>query len=138
MKTLTQQALTILIGTVLAILTPVALAAEAEGDATPASDLVVTPADTLDELLDNVEQRRVVESREHVEREQIFRNDKAQQARLLADAEGERRREEQRSDRLETQFEENEIRIGDLQEQLDRRLGSLRELFGVLQQVAGD
>ena len=28
--------------------------------------------------------------------------------------------------------------IGDLQEQLDKRLGSLRELFGVLQQVAGD
>ncbi len=138
MKTITQQALTILIGTVFAILTPVALAAEAESDATPSSDLVVTEADTLDELLDNVEQRRVVESREHVEREQVFRNDKAQQARLLADAEGERRREEQRSDRLETQFEENEIRIGDLQEQLDRRLGSLRELFGVLQQVAGD
>ncbi|MDH3642229.1 MAG: MotA/TolQ/ExbB proton channel family protein, partial [Gammaproteobacteria bacterium] len=46
--------------------------------------------------------------------------------------------EEQRSERLETTFEENEIRIGDLQEQLDRRLGSLRELFGVLQQVAGD
>jgi biopolymer transport protein ExbB len=39
---------------------------------------------------------------------------------------------------LETQFEENEIRIGDLTEQLDKRLGSLRELFGVLQQVAGD
>ena len=47
-------------------------------------------------------------------------------------------REEQRSERLETQFEENEVRIGDLQEALDKRLGSLRELFGVLQQVAGD
>lgn len=95
-------------------------------------------ADTLDELLGNVEQRRIVESREHVQREQRFQNDKTAQAELLATAEGERRSEERRSDRLETQFEENEIRLLDLQEQLDRRLGSLRELFGVLQQVAGD
>ena len=57
---------------------------------------------------------------------------------MLRGRKAERRREEQRSDRLETAFDENEIRIGDLQEQLDRRLGSLRELFGVLQQVAGD
>jgi biopolymer transport protein ExbB len=57
---------------------------------------------------------------------------------MLQDAKAERRREQRRSDRLETTFEENEIRIGDLQEQLDKRLGSLRELFGVLQQVAGD
>ena len=57
---------------------------------------------------------------------------------MLQDAKNERTREQRRSDRLETTFEENEIRIGDLQEQLDKRLGSLRELFGVLQQVAGD
>ena len=67
-----------------------------------------------------------------------FAQDKANQARLLQEAQAERRREEQRSDRLETTFDENELRIGDLQEQLDRRLGSLKELFGVLQQVAGD
>ena len=103
-----------------------------------ASTLQVNQADSLDELLRNVEQRRVVESAEHREREQRFQNDKARQAQMLDDAKTERRREEQRSDRLETQFNENEIRIGDLQEQLDRRLGSLRELFGVLQQVAGD
>ena len=102
------------------------------------STLQVNQAGSLDELLRNVEQRRVVESAEHREREQRFQNDRAQQAQMLDDARAERRREERRSDRLETQFNENEIRIGDLQEQLDRRLGSLRELFGVLQQVAGD
>jgi biopolymer transport protein ExbB len=103
-----------------------------------APDVVVNQADTLEELLRNVEERRVTESREHTQREQVFVREKNQQARMLADAQAERRREEQRSERLETAFEENEIRIGDLQEQLDRRLGSLRELFGVLQQVAGD
>ena len=34
--------------------------------------------------------------------------------------------------------QENELLISDVTEQLDTRLGSLRELFGVLQQVAGD
>jgi len=102
------------------------------------TDLEVIEANSLDELLDNVKDRRVVESRLHREREERFANDKAQQAKLLSDAKAERRREERRSDRLETQFEENEIRIGDMTEQLDKRLGSLRELFGVLQQVAGD
>jgi biopolymer transport protein ExbB len=110
----------------------------AEESATPASDLVVNEASSLDELLENVQARRVVESRENTAREQRFANEKAEQARLLQEAEAERRREQRRSDRLETQFEENEIRIGDLTEQLDKRLGSLRELFGVLQQVAGD
>jgi biopolymer transport protein ExbB len=101
-------------------------------------DLVVNKADTLGDLLDLVEERRVVESREHLRREQEFVSSRNRQASMLRDAKAERRREEQRSERLETQFEENEIRIGDLQEALDKRLGSLRELFGVLQQVAGD
>lgn len=112
--------------------------AQAEETAPAADELVVNQASSLDELLDNVEQRRVVESRENTAREQQFAREKASQARLLKNAEEERRREQRRSDRLETQFEENEIRIGDLSEQLDKRLGSLRELFGVLQQVAGD
>ena len=110
----------------------------AEEAALAAGDLEVVKASSLDELLDNVEQRRVVESREHTARERKFAAEKANQAKMLQDAKAERRREQRRSDRLETTFEENEIRIGDLQEQLDKRLGSLRELFGVLQQVAGD
>lgn len=113
-------------------------ASYAEESASPATDLVVNEANSLDELLENVKERRVVESRENTARERRFANEKAQQAQLLKDAQAERAREQRRSDRLETQFEENEIRIGDLTEQLDKRLGSLRELFGVLQQVAGD
>ena len=120
---------------------PIVHAQEASAAAPAAGsqgDLVVNKAGSLDELLKNVEQRRVVESRENTQREARFTRDKNAQAKMLADAKAERTREEQRSERLETSFEENEIRIGDLQEQLDRRLGSLRELFGVLQQVAGD
>jgi biopolymer transport protein ExbB len=101
-------------------------------------ELIINEANSLDELLDNVKDRRIVENKEHTSREGRFAREKANQAQMLKDAEAERRREERRSDRLETTFEENEIRIGDMTEQLDKRLGSLRELFGVLQQVAGD
>jgi len=128
---------TIALGGLLALAAPLVLAEEAAAPA-PADDLKVNEANSLDQLLQNVQQRRVVESREHTERERRFTQDRANQAKMLKDAEAERTREERRSDRLETQFEENEIRIGDLTEQLDKRLGSLRELFGVLQQVAGD
>ena len=113
-------------------------AAAQEDGAASADDLEVVSANSLDELLENVRQRRVVESREHVRREEEFKSRKDQQAKMLADARAEKRRQEQRSERLETTFEENEIRIGQMQEQYDKRLGSLRELFGVLQQVAGD
>ena len=115
-----------------------AFGAAAQEDPAGVDDLEVVEADTLDELLKNVEERRVVESREHVRREAEFRARKDQQAKMLADARAEKRRQEQRSERLETTFEENEIRIANMQEQYDNRLGSLRELFGVLQQVAGD
>ena len=126
------------VGLAFALATPEYAAAQEEEPAGTPSQLEVVPADTLAELLKNVEERRVVENREHVRREAEFVNRRGDQQKLLDDAKAERTREERRSERLETRFEENEIRIGDLQEQLDKRLGSLRELFGVLQQVAGD
>lgn len=73
----------------------------AEEAAPAAGDLEVVKASSLDELLDNVEQRRVVESREHTARERKFAAEKANQAKMLQDAKAERRREQRRSDRLE-------------------------------------
>ena len=49
-----------------------------------------------------------------------------------------RAKEEARSSELESTFEKNELETAALQEALNKRLGSLKELFGVLQQVAGD
>jgi biopolymer transport protein ExbB len=125
-------------GAIMALGLALSNVAWAEEAASEDVDLRVTPANSLNELLRNVEQRRVVESRLHTEREAEFRRDREAQQRMLNDARAQRTREEQRSNRLETQFEENELRIGQLQQQLDARLGSLRELFGVLQQVSGD
>ncbi len=102
------------------------------------SDLQVNKANSLDQLLEQVKERKVVESKLLNERIARFQREKANQQKMLQDAQNERKQEEARSEKLETNFEENERKIGDLQQQLDSRLGSLRELFGVLQQVAGD
>jgi biopolymer transport protein ExbB len=95
-------------------------------------------AKTLDELLRMVEQGRVREEQEHRERESRFREERDQQERLLIEAREARAAQERLSERHENTYDENELRIVDVTEQLTRRLGSLRELFGVLQQVAGD
>ena len=98
----------------------------------------VVKADTLAELLEQVKERRDLENAMHIQREREFAEKRDQQQSLLNDARAEQGRQEQRSEDLDTQYEANEIRIGELGELLDDRLGQLRELFGVLQQVAGD
>jgi len=92
----------------------------------------------LDQLLKQVEQGRAAESKEHAERERRFQADKAGQENMLREARNKRAAEERRSEQLEGSFEDNETKIKDLQDQLNKRLGSLKELFGVLQQVSGD
>jgi biopolymer transport protein ExbB len=95
-------------------------------------------AQDLQQLLEQVRQGTARDSAEHQQRLQQFRNNQAEQAQMLQDARAERAREEARSEQLETQFDENQLLIADVRAQLDERLGSLRELFGVLQQVSGD
>ena len=100
----------------LAVILAAGTAAQDAGDAAVDPALELVPANTLDELFKNVEDRRVVENREHVRREREFLQRKDEQQRMLDNARAERRREEQRSERLETKFEENEILIGERQE----------------------
>lgn len=103
-----------------------------------AAEYQMRQASDLDELLRMVRERSLFEQEVNEAREREFIQNREQQSNALASAKAERRAEEDRSDRLETNFEENERQLGQLQQQLDERLGSLRELFGVLQQVAGD
>ena len=51
-------------------------ASMAEESTSSASDLVVNEASSLDELLENVQARRVVESRENTARERRFANER--------------------------------------------------------------
>ena len=95
-------------------------------------------AKSLAELLQMVKDGKVVNFRLNIQREKEFLADKAKQQRAVSDAKRQQRQEEATSDRLEAQFEKNEQDIAAKQEILAKRLGSLRELFGVLQQVSGD
>lgn len=93
---------------------------------------------TLDELLQQVKEGLQRQSQQDRERIREFTNDKAKREQMLAEARRERAALEDRSARMEKEFDENEIRIADLDERLTERLGSLKELFGVLQQTAQD
>ncbi len=97
-----------------------------------------TTAKSLAELLELVKQGKVVNARENERREREFLADKTQQQQALNNAGRMQREAEAEAERLETVFEKNEQTIAAKQEILSSRLGSLRELFGVLQQVSGD
>lgn len=92
----------------------------------------------LNQLLNLVEEGQARDNSAFEKRLAEFNSSKARQEQMLADARAERERLELLSAEKETQFRENELSIADSQAQLDDRLGSLKELFGVLQQVAGD
>ncbi len=95
-------------------------------------------AKSLDELLSFVKQGKVNEARENRQREAQFIKEKNQQASLLAKAKQTRTQEEQRSTRLEKQFELNKEKIVAKREALNEAKGSLTELFGHINSTAGD
>lgn len=92
----------------------------------------------LDQLLQEVKEGRVRDSQTNRRRIAEFRKEQAQQQKRLDELTAEEMQLEETSRRQESQFEENDLLIGELEERLNERLGSLKELFGVLQQVAGD
>ena len=95
-------------------------------------------ARSMGELLKLIEQGQARDSREARQREAAFTQNKNQQQSLLNQARAERTRQENASSRLEQSFEENQQSIITARAALDERLGALKELFGVLQTVAGD
>ncbi|GGW80618.1 flagellar motor protein MotA [Alteromonas halophila] len=92
----------------------------------------------LDALLKQLEEGQFKQTEQNKAREREFMQKRAEQDRMLEETRERRDALLQASERLETQFEENDFKLADLQGALDERLGSLKELFGVLQQVAGD
>ncbi len=93
---------------------------------------------SIDEVLKKVKEGQYQQSIQNKQREKDFENRKSEQETLLKEAIAARNKEEAISNQLETQYEDNEIKITALQDTLNNRLGSLKELFGVLQQVSGD
>ena len=95
-------------------------------------------AKSLDQLLVEVREGRAQDREENQRRIQEFQNKRNEQAALLRRERAERNRQESLSDTLEKTFQDNELQIAALEQQLRQRQGSLGELFGVVRQVAGD
>ncbi|WP_431307734.1 MotA/TolQ/ExbB proton channel family protein [Agaribacter marinus] len=92
----------------------------------------------LDALLKQLEDGKFAQSEQNKQREADFAARSAEQTQILRDTLARRDAMLRDSETLETEFEQNEFKLADLNGALDNRLGSLKELFGVLQQVAGD
>ena len=93
---------------------------------------------SVDDLLNLVKQGQARDDQQFNQRLVRFNRSKAEQQRMVDEMTAERSRLEALSAQKEKQFQENETLVADAQQRLTNRLGSLKELFGVLQQVAGD
>lgn len=95
-------------------------------------------AASLDELLAQLAQGKIAQTEQNTQREADFAARKSEQIQILANAKKDRDNKISESARLESEFEANEVALANKQDALNKRLGELKELFGVLQQVAGD
>jgi biopolymer transport protein ExbB len=95
-------------------------------------------ARSMQQLLQLIQQGQARDSQEARQREAEFARQKSEQQNLLNQARAERNRQENESERLEQLFEDQQAQIVAARGALDERLGALKELFGVLQTVAGD
>lgn len=106
-----------------------------------ASNMVIAQENkalNLDALLKQLEQGQFEQNKQNRQREKEFAGKRSQQDQMLRLGIQARDAALATSERMETQFEENEFKLADLNEAMNKRLGSLKELFGVLQQVSGD
>jgi biopolymer transport protein ExbB len=95
------------------------------------------PANLFD-LLELVKGGLRTESEENKARERAFINARDDQERLLAEARALLISKEEISQQLETEYADNENRLGELEQRLAENLGQMGELFGVVRQVAND
>lgn len=71
-------------------------------------------------------------------REKRFTGERTREQGRLTSMRNERARQERISDQLSAQFDVNEVSIEELQSDLAKELGDLKELFGVIQQTASE
>lgn len=119
-----------ILATIAAVLAAGSLSVQAQEQAPQAA--------TLEELVQIVRSATEIQAAQLRQREAEFRENRANQQRLLQEARAERDALERRSVELKDEFDANEIAIADREQQLAERLGTLRELFGHLTGTAGD
>src|SRR5690606_26486049 len=81
-------------------------------------------AKSLEELLQMVKENRILETREHQQREAEFRREKSNQQNLLTEAKQTLQAEERRAEQLEDTYAQNERQIGERRQELQHRPGA--------------
>ena len=101
------------------------------------SEVAIEPSD-IDILLDLVEENTLLRTKDDQERLNQFIRNRNQQQKLLNDARWLLKLEKDREANLTKNFEDNDARLSDLEEQLNLKIGTLGETFGVVRQISGD
>ena len=99
---------------------------------------VATEPSDIDKLLDLVEENTLLRSKSNQERLDQFIKNRNQQQKLLNDARWLLKLEKDREQKLTKNFEDNDTKLSDLEEQLNLKIGTLGETFGVVRQISGD
>ncbi len=92
----------------------------------------------LQQLLEQTVDYQSNEAQLDKARQAAFRNDLAEQQRLLKQAKAALAVERQRADALKQAFDNNEVALTEKEEALRMQVGNLGEMFGVVRQVAND
>ncbi|MDX1811784.1 MAG: MotA/TolQ/ExbB proton channel family protein [Gammaproteobacteria bacterium] len=92
----------------------------------------------LDSLLEHVKKYGALETKQTVEREKRFAEERDKQKSLLQQAENDYRKEKQRNDSLKIQYKKNQQQVDALEKKLRDKMGNLSELVGVVRQYAGE
>ncbi|NMH59566.1 MotA/TolQ/ExbB proton channel family protein [Alteromonas ponticola] len=93
---------------------------------------------SLKSLLEQVKQNRVSEARINEQREAEFRSERADKQSLLKKAQADLKAEQDRGDRLQKQFADNDTTLNEKAAELDQATGQLGEMFGVVRQAASE
>jgi len=93
---------------------------------------------SLDALLEEARKGSEQMRAEAQKREAQFLAAKNDQQKMLDQAKAEHKALEQKGDQLQKTFDQDEIKLAELDKLKNERLGTLGELFGVVRQVAGD
>ena len=92
----------------------------------------------IDKILSATKSATVKERRANTARENSFKAERSKQQGRLNSMTNERTRQERIGKDLDRQFELNDLKIKELQADLSRELGDLKQLFGVIQLSASE
>ena len=92
----------------------------------------------IDKILSAASSAASKERNANAARENRFKAERTKQQGRLNNMKSERTRQERISDELDRQFKANEVKIVELQDELAKELGDLKQLFGVIQLSASE